>query len=74
MNDEHDARSLQIFNGLKSAAGEYWYQYEFLESGGDGDEGERLLDLLDTYFTKEDNNATAMKSYTGAPPKIMSND
>ena len=70
----HDARSIQIFNGIKDAAGEYWYQYDFLESGGEGDSGEQLLNLLDMYFNKEDDEAKAMKSYTGAPPKIMSND
>jgi len=70
----HDSRSLQIFNGIKDAAGEHAYQYDFLESGGEGDTGEQLLDLLDMYFNKEDDEAKAMKSYTGAPPKIMSND
>ena len=74
MSEQHDARSMQIFNGLIKAAGDSSYQYDFLESGGDGDTGELLLDLLDLYFNAEDDGAKAMKSFTGAPPKIMSND
>lgn len=49
---EHDPRSVAIFEGISKIDFEECGDYFCWKSGGDGDNGETLMYLLDVYFEK----------------------
>jgi len=49
MSESHDARSIEIYESIAKLDFENGDELE-LQSGGEGDNGERLLDLLDMHF------------------------
>jgi len=53
---QHDERSIEIYESISKLDFENGDQLE-LKSGGDGDNGERLLDLLDLHFEAKDGPA-----------------
>ena len=52
--DPHDPRSVEIFRALEWIDLEQFGDYFCWKSGGDGDNGEVLLDELDIYFKEKD--------------------
>jgi len=50
----HDIRSEKIFHAIKRLDWENGDYFEF-KYGGDGDNGEHLMYLLDIYFEEKDN-------------------
>lgn len=50
----HDDRSIELYESLAKIDGENGDSFDF-KSGGDGDNGENLLYLLDVYFERKDN-------------------
>ena len=51
----HDPRSIKIYKGIEKIAYEEYGDYFCFKSGGDGDNGEILMYILDDYFEDEDN-------------------
>jgi hypothetical protein len=51
----HDPRSIKIYKGIEKIAFEEYGDYFGFKSGGDGDNGEILMYILDDYFEDEDN-------------------
>jgi hypothetical protein len=49
-NMEHDSRSIEIFRALEDIDLNRFGDYFCWKSGGEGDNGEVLLDELDIYF------------------------
>lgn len=52
--DPHDSRSLEIFRFIEQVDLHDFGDYFCWKSGGDGDNGEVLLDELDLYFQHKD--------------------
>lgn len=50
----HDSRSEEIFRALEDIDFNEFDDYFCWKSGGDGDNGEILLDELDLYFQRKD--------------------
>jgi hypothetical protein len=51
---EHDARSIEIFKGISEIDFKEGGDFFGFKSGGDGDNGEHLMYLLDEYFERKD--------------------
>lgn len=51
---EHDPRSIEIYKSIAKLDLEVGGDYFCFKSGGDGDNGEHLMYLLDIHFEKED--------------------
>lgn len=58
----HDIRSQKIFNGIAELDFIHGSDFFRFKSGGDGDNGEHLMYLLDMYFEIQDANMTNNKS------------
>jgi hypothetical protein len=56
MSETHDARSIEIYESIAKLDFENGDQLG-LKCGGEGDNGERLLDLLDLHFEAKDGPA-----------------
>jgi hypothetical protein len=56
--DPHDPRSVEIFRFIEQVDLHDFSDYFCWKSGGDGDNGEVLLDELDLYFQDRDKHAT----------------
>lgn len=51
---EHDERSIELFAFLKEYDFKFCNDYFCFKSGGDGDNGEHLMYLLDEFFANKD--------------------
>jgi hypothetical protein len=54
---EHDARSIEIYKGIADIDFKEGGDFFGFKSGGDGDNGEHLMYLLDEYFERKDGPA-----------------
>ncbi|KJS85010.1 MAG: hypothetical protein JM58_09600 [Peptococcaceae bacterium BICA1-8] len=52
---EHDPRSVEIFKFIAEYDFKFCDDYFCWKSGGDGDNGEALMYMLDEYFANKDN-------------------
>lgn len=50
----HHSKSIELFKHLEALDFEYGNDYFCFKSGGDGDNGEHLMYLLDIFFENED--------------------
>ncbi|PLS19440.1 hypothetical protein CVD28_03215 [Bacillus sp. M6-12] len=53
----HDKRSIEIFQFVKDYDFEFCNDFFCFKSGGDGDNGEHLMYLLDEFFANKDKEA-----------------
>lgn len=51
---EHDSRSVALFEELRRIDFKFGQDYFDFKAGGDGDNGEQLMYLLDIYYEKLD--------------------
>ena len=61
MAKEHDPRSVELFGYISDVDygnGDYFC----FKSGGDGDNGEILMDLLDCFFKEKDRSESILRS------------
>ena len=54
---EHDARSVELYKAIAKIDFEHGEDQMGFKSGGDGDNGEHLMYLLDVYFEQKDGPA-----------------
>ena len=54
---EHDARSIELYTAIAKIDFEFGGDEMGFKSGGDGDNGEHLMYLLDVYFEQKDGPA-----------------
>jgi hypothetical protein len=57
----HDSRSVKIYKRIEELDFKYGDTFCF-KSGGDGDNGETLMYLLDMYFAEEDEKTEALRN------------
>ena len=48
----HDSRSVELFNSIRNLDEKYGDDFFCFKAGGDGDNGEHLMYLLDIHFEK----------------------
>ncbi len=55
MGFDHHSKSIELYRALENLDTKYGDDYFSFTCGGDGDNGEHLMYLLDIYFEQKDN-------------------
>jgi hypothetical protein len=53
---DHDPKSIELFNSIRDLDEKYGDDFFCFKAGGDGDNGEHLMYLLDIHFDQKRNN------------------